>query len=61
MGIALWFAMQYGDPYFSGSTLERGGSILLLVLIGIASYAIFAVLLGVLDKATVQRLMRRQT
>ncbi len=61
MGIALWFAMQYGDPYFSGSTLERGGSILSLVLIGIASYAIFAVLLGVLDKATVQRLMRRQT
>lgn len=60
MGIALWFAMQYGDPYFSGSTGERLLSILALVMIGGASYAIFAALLGVLDKATVQRLMRRQ-
>ena len=60
MGAALWYAMGIGDPYFSGTTLERGASILLLVLIGIATYAISAALLGVLDKATVQRLMRRQ-
>ncbi|KUO50771.1 MAG: murein biosynthesis protein MurJ [Sphingomonadales bacterium BRH_c3] len=60
MGAALWLAMIYGDPYFSGSTIERGLSIMALMLIGIATYAIFAVLLGVLDKAAVQRLMRRQ-
>lgn len=61
MGGALWFAMQYGDAYFSGTTIERGLSILGLIVIGIASYAICAVILRVLDKATIQRLMRRQT
>lgn len=60
MAAALSWAMEYGDPYFSGSTLERGISILALVLIGIASYAIFAALLGVLDKSAFERLMRRQ-
>ena len=61
MGTALWFAMQFGDPYFSGSTLERGGSILALLVIGIVTYALPAIVLGILDKATIQRLMRRQT
>lgn len=61
MGTALWYAMQLGDPYFSGTTLERIGSILALVLVGTMTYAISAAALGVLDKATIQRLMRRQT
>jgi len=60
MGAALWYAMTIGDRYFSGTTAERALSILALVLIGTASYAICAALLGVLDKATIQRLMRRQ-
>ena len=60
MGAALWYAMQMGNPYFSGTTAERGFSILALAAIGIATYGISAALLGVLDKATVQRLMRRQ-
>ncbi|WFL76045.1 murein biosynthesis integral membrane protein MurJ [Altererythrobacter arenosus] len=60
MGAALWYAMQMGDPYFTGTTAERGFSILALAAIGIATYGISAALLGVLDKATVQRLMRRQ-
>ncbi|MFZ9394464.1 MAG: murein biosynthesis integral membrane protein MurJ [Erythrobacter sp.] len=60
MGAALWLAMIEGDPYFTGSTLERMASIAALIVIGLVSYAIFAVLLGVLDKATIQRLRRRQ-
>ncbi len=61
MGAALSYAMQWGDPYFSGTTIERAGSILALMLIGGVTYAICAALLGVLDKATILRLMRRQT
>ena len=60
MGVALWYAMQVGDAYFSGSTIERGLSIILLVITGVATYSIAAFVLGVLDKASVQRLMRRQ-
>lgn len=60
MGAALWYAMPYGEPYFSGTTLERAGSIVGIMAVGLISFAIFAVLLRVLDKATVQRLMRRQ-
>lgn len=60
MGAALWLAMVQGDPYFTGTTLERMLSIVALIVIGLVSYAIFAALFGVLDKATIQRLMRRQ-
>jgi putative peptidoglycan lipid II flippase len=61
MGAALWYAMIAGDSFFSGTTIERGLSILTLVVIGAITYAISAAALGVLDKASVQRLMRRQT
>ncbi|TNE32270.1 MAG: murein biosynthesis integral membrane protein MurJ [Alphaproteobacteria bacterium] len=61
MGAALWYAMQWGDPYFSGSTFERMGSITALIAIGCVTYGICAMAFGVLDKATILRLMRRQT
>ncbi|MFN2098933.1 murein biosynthesis integral membrane protein MurJ [Altererythrobacter sp. MF3-039] len=61
MGAALWYAMPIGDPYFTGSTAERGLAIAALIVIGAVSYAICAAALGVLDKATIQRLMRRQS
>ena len=61
MGLALSYVMPVGDPYFSGSTVERGVSILALISVGAVTYALAAIVLGVLDKATVQRLMRRQT
>ncbi len=61
MGAALWYAMPIGDPYFSGSLTERGMAIAALVAIGTISYGLCAVVLGVLDKATIQRLMRRQS
>lgn len=61
MGVALWFLMMPLDPMFSGSTLERATAILAVVAAGLASFGLAAFLLGVLDKATVGRLMRRQT
>ena len=60
MGAALWFAMPFGEGYFSGSVGERTAAIIAVMLVGIVSFVIFAVLFRVLDKATVQRLMRRQ-
>lgn len=61
MGGALWLAMDLGDGWFSGSTSERGLSILGLVAIGFATFVPMGIVLGVLDKQTVQRLMRRQS
>lgn len=60
MGGALWLVMDYADPYFSGTTGQRALSILTLIAVGATTYGICAVLLRVLDKATLQRLMRRQ-
>ena len=61
MGAALWFAMPYGEGYFSGSVLERAAAIGAILLIGLATFTVSAVALRVLDKDTVQRLMRRQS
>ena len=61
MGLALWYAMPFGDAYFIGTALERGLSIIALIVIGLVTFPIAAIVLGVLDKATIQRLMRRQT
>ena len=61
MGAALWFLMGPLDAMFSGTTLERVGAILAIMATGLASFGIAAFLLWVLDKATVGRLMRRQT
>jgi putative peptidoglycan lipid II flippase len=60
MAAALWFAMPYGDGYFSGSAIERGAAIVSIMLIGLVVFGAAAVALRVLDKATIQRLMRRQ-
>ena len=60
MGVALWFLMRPLDPLFSGTALERGGAILALMAAGLGSFAVMAFVLGVLDKATLGRLMRRQ-
>ena len=61
MGVALWFLMQPLDPWFGGTTLQRTGGIAAVTLTGAAVYGIAAILLGVLDRATIARLMRRQT
>ena len=61
MGVVLWFLMQPLDPWFGGTTLQRTGGIAAVTLTGAAVYGIAAILLGVLDRATIARLMRRQT
>src|SRR3546814_7008186 len=51
MAAALWFAMLRGDPYFSGTTWERGLSIVALITIGLLTFVPSASALGWLDKA----------
>lgn len=60
MGAALWFAMPWGAGYYAGNVLERVVSIAALVAVGGAIYFALAALLGVLDRATIARLMRRE-
>ncbi len=61
MGGLLWRAMPVLDPWFDGTFWQRAVSISILMLLGIASYGVCGFLFGVLDKASVQRLMRRQS
>ncbi|WP_245228704.1 murein biosynthesis integral membrane protein MurJ [Pontixanthobacter sp. CEM42] len=60
MGAALWFVMPMLDPYFSGSFVEKAGSISAVMLTGIVTFGIAAIALRVLDRATIARLMQRQ-
>ncbi|NMW32300.1 murein biosynthesis integral membrane protein MurJ [Altererythrobacter sp. RZ02] len=60
MGAALYWAMPYADPYFTGSFAERGGAIAAIMGIGAVVYGIAAFALRVLDRDTIGRLMRRQ-
>ena len=61
MGAALWFAMVRFDPWFTGGVGDKALGILAILVVGIVSYALAALALGVLNRATVQRLMRRTT
>ena len=61
MAVALWFAMPLGEGWFSGSVPERAIGIAVIMGVGLIAFAVAAVALRVLDKQTVQRLMRRQT
>lgn len=60
MGATLWFLMPLLDGWFAGSVIERIVAILAIMAAGLTSFGVAASLLGVLDKATIQRLMRRQ-
>ena len=61
MALALWALMGPLDPWFDGTILQRAGGIAAVTLTGTAVYGIAAILLGVLDRATIARLLRRQT
>ena len=61
MGAVLWFLMPYGEGRFTGSVPEQALAILALLGAGLATFGFFAWAFRVLDKATVQRLMRRQS
>lgn len=59
MGAVLWYVMPYGTDWYSGTALQRVGSIMALVTLGMAIFAATALALGVVDKKTIQQLRRR--
>ncbi|WP_086607298.1 murein biosynthesis integral membrane protein MurJ [Erythrobacter donghaensis] len=60
MGAALWGLMQAITPWLDGPFLTRLAAIGAILGVSFVTYGAGTVLLGVLDKATVQRLLRRQ-
>ncbi|MFN6935454.1 MAG: murein biosynthesis integral membrane protein MurJ, partial [Tsuneonella sp.] len=60
MGAALWFVTAPFDAWFSGSAIERAIAIGAVMATGLVTFALAAMVLGVLDKQTIQRLRRRQ-
>ena len=61
MGASLWALMQTIAPWLAGSMAERLLAIAAIMAVSLVAYGASTVALGVLDKATIQRLMRRQT
>ena len=61
MGAALWVLMRAIAPWLDGSAPEKLLAIAAIGVVSLVTYGGGAVMLGILDKATVQRLMRRQT
>ena len=59
MGLALWWLMQRIDPWFTGSVADKALGIGAIMGTGLVTYALAAMLLGVLNKDTAKRLMRR--
>lgn len=59
MGAALWWLMPLLDPYFSGSIIERAGSIAAVMALGLVTFALAAFALQVLNRQTIKRLMGR--
>ena len=53
--------MQHIGGWFVGSYGQQALGLSAILAVGIATYAFAAIILGVLDKATMQRLMRRQS
>lgn len=61
MGAALWLLMARIEPWFIGSILDKALGIAAILAVGAITYGGAGAALGILDKATVLRLMRRQT
>lgn len=61
MGGALVALMQVVTPWLDGPLTMRLAAIGAIMLVSLVTYGAGTVLLGVLDKATMQRLMRRQS
>ena len=61
MGIALYALMSHIEVRFVGSILDKALGIGAILGVGGVTYAACGAALGVLDKATVMRLLRRQT
>ena len=60
MGAALLALMQAITPWLEGALPERLMAIAAIGAVSLATYGTAAAVLGILDKATVQRLMRRE-
>ncbi|MEM6474862.1 MAG: murein biosynthesis integral membrane protein MurJ [Pseudomonadota bacterium] len=60
MGAALYALMLQIEPWFIGSVGQKALGILAIMAVGAVSYGLAAMALGVLDKATISRLMRGQ-
>jgi len=61
MGAALAGLMQPIDPWLDGSLAEKLLAVAAIGAVSLVTYGGAAAILGILDKATIQRLMRRQT
>lgn len=61
MGLALALLMPVIEHLFLSGAGDKALGIGAIMLVGIVAYALAAFVLGVLDKATILRLMRRQT
>ena len=59
MGGALYVLMPRIEPWFVGTIAEKAMGIGALVAVGVVTYGAAGAALGILDKATVLRLMRR--
>ena len=59
MGAGLWWLMATIDPWFSGSAGQRALGICAIIAGGVALYGLAAAALGVLNRSTITRLMRR--
>lgn len=60
MGAALYFFMPYGQPYYSGNTIEAAISISLLCGIGAISYFTIAWFTGAIDRSKIATLRGRK-
>jgi len=61
MGAALAALMSVITPWLDGPLSGRLLAIAAIMVVSLITYGGASVLLGVLDKATIQRLMRRQS
>jgi putative peptidoglycan lipid II flippase len=61
MGAALYALMLAIEPWFDGSVASKALGILAILAVSFVTYGAGTVALGVLDKATIARLMRRQS
>ncbi len=60
MSAVLWWSMGALLPYFSGSVIERILSLLAIVLSGLAVYGVVGWMVGAVDKAEINQLLRRR-
>jgi len=60
MGGVLWYAIPWGAEWYVGSAIERIGAIVGLVALGGGVFLLAAVVLGVLNRETLDQLRRRQ-